>query len=140
MFNYMLIKLILFLYLFQDFWIPKIIRLWPSKPKQTKKRQQFMLLISILQKYAWTDNWLSNLIIAISRMFGHYTFSRVNIIIVLHNKVVSKHWSFSLLRLLCNSVNLPYNHAWNTVVLSRLMFLVATWNFWISYKNRYAGL
>ena len=37
-------------------------------------------------------------------------------------------WSFFLLRLLCISVNLPYNHAWNTVVMSRLVLLVATWN------------
>ena len=28
----------------------------------------------------------------------------------------------------------------NTVVVSWLVLLVATWNSWISYKNRYAGL
>ena len=33
---------------------------------------------------------------------------------------------------------LPY--VWNTVVMSGLMFLVAIWNCWISYRNRYAGL
>ena len=33
------------------------------------------------------------------------------------------------------SVNLPYGHAWNTVVLSGLVLLVATWNCWIIYKN-----
>ena len=38
------------------------------------------------------------------------------------------------------SVNLPYGHAWNTVVMSGLVLLVTTWNRWISYKNRYAGL
>ena len=30
-------------------------------------------------------------------------------------------WSFFLLRLLCISVNLPYAHAWNTVVMSGLV-------------------
>ena len=49
-------------------------------------------------------------------------------------------WSLFLLRLLCISINLPYGHAWSTVVMSGLVLLVATWNCWISYKNRYAGL
>ena len=49
-------------------------------------------------------------------------------------------WSFFLLRLLCISINLPYAHVWNTVVMSGLVLLVATWNCWISYKNGYAGL
>ena len=31
-------------------------------------------------------------------------------------------------------------YAWNTYVISGLVLLVATWNCWISYKNRYAGL
>ena len=44
------------------------------------------------------------------------------------------------LRLLCISINLPYSHAWNTVVMSGLVLLVATWNCWINYKNGYAGL
>ena len=35
---------------------------------------------------------------------------------------------FFLLSLLCISVNLPYSHAWNTVVMSWLVFLVATLN------------
>ena len=35
---------------------------------------------------------------------------------------------------------LPYGHAWNTIVMSGLVFLVATWNCWISYKNSYAEL
>ena len=35
---------------------------------------------------------------------------------------------FFLLRLLCISINLPYAHAWNTVVTSGLVPLVATWN------------
>ena len=38
------------------------------------------------------------------------------------------------------SINLPYGHVWNTVVMSGLVLLVATWNDWISYKNGYAGL
>ena len=37
-------------------------------------------------------------------------------------------------------INLQYGHAWNTVVMSRLVLLVATWNSWKSYKNGYAGL
>ena len=49
-------------------------------------------------------------------------------------------WSFFLLSLLCISVNLPYNHLCNTVVISGLVLLVAAWNCWISYKSRYAGL
>ena len=49
-------------------------------------------------------------------------------------------WNFFLLRLLCISINLPYAHVWNTVVMSGLVLLVATWNCWISYKNGYAGL
>ena len=32
--------------------------------------------------------------------------------------------SFFLLRLLCISINLPYAHVWNTVVMSRLVPLV----------------
>ena len=48
-------------------------------------------------------------------------------------------WSFFLLRLLCISINAPYNHAWNTVVMSGLMLLGATRNCRISYKNWYAG-
>ena len=39
-------------------------------------------------------------------------------------------WSFFLLRLLCISINLPYGHAWNTAVMSRLVLLAATWNSW----------
>ena len=49
-------------------------------------------------------------------------------------------WSFFLLRLLCISRNQPCNQVWNTVVMSGLVLLVATWNCWISYKNSYAGL
>ena len=48
-------------------------------------------------------------------------------------------WSFFLLRLLCLSINLPYTIAWNTIVTSGLVLLVATWNCYISYKSRYAG-
>ena len=36
--------------------------------------------------------------------------------------------------------NLPYGHVWNTVVMSGLVLLVATWNCWISYRNGYVGL
>ena len=37
-------------------------------------------------------------------------------------------WSFFLLRLLCISINLPHVHVWNSVVTSRLVPPVATWN------------
>ena len=47
---------------------------------------------------------------------------------------------FFFLRLFCISINLPYGHVWNTVVMSGLVLLVANWNCWINYKNRYAGL
>ena len=49
-------------------------------------------------------------------------------------------WSLFLLRLLRISTNLPYSEVWNTVAMSGLMLLVAMWNYWISYKNGYAGL
>ena len=35
---------------------------------------------------------------------------------------------------------LPYDHVWNTVVMSGLVLLVDTWNCCISYKKRYTGL
>ena len=38
------------------------------------------------------------------------------------------------------SINLPYGHVWNTAIMSGLVLLVATWNCWISYRNRYVGL
>ena len=44
------------------------------------------------------------------------------------------------MRLLCISINLLYGHAQNIVVMSGLVFLVATWNCQLSYKNRYAEL
>ena len=37
-------------------------------------------------------------------------------------------------------INLPCGHVWNTVVMSGLVLLFATWNCWISYRNGYAGL
>ena len=37
-------------------------------------------------------------------------------------------WSFFLLKLFCISRNLPYANAWNTVVTTGLVPLVATWN------------
>ena len=52
---------------------------------------------------------------------------------------MSKLLTNSGLRFLCISINLPYSHAWNTVVMSGLVLLVAIWNSWISYKNGYAG-
>ena len=30
-------------------------------------------------------------------------------------------------RLLCISINLPYNFAWNAIVMSELLLLAATW-------------
>ena len=49
-------------------------------------------------------------------------------------------WSFFLLRLLCISMNLQYDHPWNTVVMFWLVLLVATWNCWLSYQNGYCRL
>ena len=37
-------------------------------------------------------------------------------------------WNFFLLRLLGIFINLPYSHVWNTVIMSGLVLLVATWN------------
>ena len=37
-------------------------------------------------------------------------------------------WRFFDQRLLCISINLPYGRAWNTIVMSGLVPLVATWN------------
>ena len=45
-------------------------------------------------------------------------------------------WRFYLLRLFRISINLPYCHAWKTVVMSGLVLLVGTWNCWINYKKR----
>ena len=45
-----------------------------------------------------------------------------------------------LLRLLWISINLSYGPAWNTVFMSGLVLLAATWNCQISQKNRYVGL
>ena len=36
--------------------------------------------------------------------------------------------AFFLLRLLCICIHIPYSHVWNTVVMSGLVPLVATWN------------
>ena len=47
---------------------------------------------------------------------------------------------FFILRLLCISINPPYGHAWNTVVMSGLVLLVATWNCRASYESGYAEL
>ena len=38
------------------------------------------------------------------------------------------------------SISLPYGYVWNTVVMSGMVLLVATWNCWISYRNGYVGL
>ena len=40
----------------------------------------------------------------------------------------------------CISINLAYGPVWNTVVMSELVLLVATWNCWISYKTGFTGL
>ena len=37
-------------------------------------------------------------------------------------------WSFFLPKLLFISINLPYDHAWNTAVMAGLVLLVSTWN------------
>ena len=45
-------------------------------------------------------------------------------------------WRFFLLRFLCVSINLPYGHAWTTVVMSGLVLLVVT----CYLVNRYVWL
>ena len=45
-------------------------------------------------------------------------------------------WGFFLLSLLCISINLPYGHAWSSVLISGLLLLVATWHCLVSYKTR----
>ena len=47
---------------------------------------------------------------------------------------------FLFLMMLCISINLPYAHAWNTVVMCGLVLLLVRWNCQISYKNEYAGM
>ena len=41
---------------------------------------------------------------------------------------------------LCISTSLPSGHAWNFIVMSALVLLVASWNCEMNYKNGYAGL
>ena len=48
-------------------------------------------------------------------------------------------WAFFLLRLICVSINLPYGLAWNTVAMSGLVLIAATWKCQINYKNGYVG-
>ena len=48
--------------------------------------------------------------------------------------------SFSLLRLLFISINLPYGLAVDTVVIYGLVLLIGTWICHISYRNEYVGL
>ena len=45
-------------------------------------------------------------------------------------------WSVFLMRLLYISINLPYDDAWNTLVTSGLMPLVAAWNCQTSLKKQ----
>ena len=46
---------------------------------------------------------------------------------------------FILLRFHCISINLPYTHV-SYAPKSGLESLIATWDWWKSYKNEYAGL
>ena len=56
------------------------------------------------------------------------------------HKIFHPTGSFFLLQLLCISINLPYTHAWYTVVMSGLVPLVITWNCQACYKDEYVGL
>ena len=40
------------------------------------------------------------------------------------------------MRLLCISINLPFTHLWSTAVMSGLVPLVATWNYWDKVQKR----
>ena len=69
--------------------------------------------------------------------------SYISLLLKLHQRKLEPWfvlWSFFLPRLLCISINLSYGIAWNTVVMSGLVLLIATWNCYISYYNGYAGL
>ena len=63
----------------------------------------------------------------------------LSLLLELHPKIgaLIHSMKFFLLRLLCISINInqSYDTAWNTVIKSGLVLLVATWNFRISYKN-----
>ena len=73
-------------------------------------------------------NWIGAYIICIA-----ITASK-NIGALIHSMKFLSLW---LLRI---SINLPYTHAWNTVVTSALVPVAATWNCWISYENGYSAL
>ena len=65
---------------------------------------------------------------------------RLSLLVKVHPRKMGPWFAlWSLLRLLCISINLPYGHACNIVVMSRLVLLVATWKI-TCYKNGYAGL
>lgn len=49
-------------------------------------------------------------------------------------------WIFFPLRFLFISITVPSAHAWNTIVMSGLMLLLATWICWVSHKNILVGL
>ena len=48
--------------------------------------------------------------------------------------------SYFVLSLCSISINLAFNFAWNTVVMSGQVLVAATWNCYISYKSRDEGL
>ena len=48
-------------------------------------------------------------------------------------------WSSFPLRMFCISINVPYDQAWNTLVMSELVLLVATWNCWWATKKSMQG-
>ena len=49
-------------------------------------------------------------------------------------------WNYFLLKLLYISINLPHNLSWNSVVVSGLVFPVATRTCFINYRNGYVAL
>ena len=72
-------------------------------------------------------NWLS-----ILKWIGALTISLLLILTPRKLEPWFVLWSFFLLRLLCISFSLTYGHAWNTIVMSGLVDLFASWNCEIS--------
>lgn len=53
--------------------------------------------------------------------------------------ITLKQWSFLPLRFRFISQNLPFDLVWNTVIMSGLVLLIATWICWTTYRNDYIG-
>ena len=90
------------------------------------------------------DSVVSNMQKSSFRILGLTFFSKLDwgsYIISNAKTTSSENWSLdSFYEVSVIALYLPYGHAWNTIAMSGLMLLVATWNCWINYKNRHEGL